>query len=771
MNSSPDRSLFENVEQDHSVQISSESLARGIDNYHIDIRLSRRFCSDVRKLSQMLVSQLAVPRPKQWDNSKLFDKLREKYLDLMTVLIHRVQTDLSTMEICLLQFAPIKYILATTRARLDHEIRTVSARLAEHRNKGSSEALATQQRLFWLRKNYDSILYGVNRQLFNQVQKVEERQLRSIREQYLDPSSHSVTEALLNPLLFVSELSALPLLISEFTMFTLSTDDEGFITINEKLESLLNKRLKKIHVTPLKDAPTGETRPSEIHDELGGLLLTQPFLGPAQDTKAEISEQFGWLEKPDQVVGFFDEQANREWFAEHKKSFTFRQRLAIRSEIRHQSRLLTAFSRMLRKEKRLPQMLASHYMRRSLSPSIMEYVELKVLCQYLAGIITMDKLSDNLNPGARLNSEQIRALENLRAEIEGKVSRADNHDILNLLLDISRYRRCLKYYRFAHRAFNRLSILTSEEDIRLSKSAGTLYQLPTSNEIEQEDARICHHTILKADVRGSTTVTDELHNKGLNPASYFSMRFFNPINKILETYGANKVFIEGDAIILSFLEHENAPQQWYSVARACGYARDMIKITSSNNRYSTQMGLPLLELGVGICYADSAPRFLYDGDHPIMISGAIGLADRMSGCSWNLRSALKKGLFNVDVLRIADGDSQKGEKGQHYLRYNVNGINIDAAAFSKLKKEVSLRSIRMKLNNTSYLFHVGQYPDAKGRKKDLVIREGKVGLWKDKAIQEDHDLDESYYEVVVNRKVLPLILDAAVGSRSAVVNQ
>ncbi len=164
-------------------------------------------------------------------------------------------------------------------------------------------------------------------------------------------------------------------------------------------------------------------------------------------------------------------------------------------------------------------------------------------------------------------------------------------------------------------------------------------------------------------MRGSTAVTDELQAKGLNPASYFSVRFFNPINKILESYGANKVFIEGDAIILSFLEYEHTPQQWFAVARACGNARDMLKITSSNNRYSTQMGLPLLELGIGICYSQEAPRFLYDGDHPIMISSAIGLADRMSGCSWNLRAAIQKSLFNVDVLRIAEGETGKGEKG------------------------------------------------------------------------------------------------------------
>lgn len=193
----------------------------------------------------------------------------------------------------------------------------------------------------------------------------------------------------------------------------------------------------------------------------------------------------------------------------------------------------------------------------------------------------------------------------------------------------------------------------------------------------------------------------------------------------------------------------------------------MLKITGSNNRYSTQMGLPLLELGVGICYSDETPRYLYDGDHPIMISGAIGLADRMSGCSWNLRAALKKGLFNVDVLQIGEGESSKGEKGQHYLRYNVNGINMDDAAFAKLKKEISLRSVRMKLNDTDFLFHVGQYPDAKGRKKDLVIREGKIGLWKDETIHDNNGTDESYYEVVVNRKVLPLVLAAVNKSQTA----
>lgn len=767
MTTTPASSLFEDTEPERLVQISSESLLRGIDNYHVDVRLSRRFCADIRKLVSLLVSQQAVPQPRQWDNSRLFDKLREKYLDLMTVLIHRVQTDLSTEEVCLLQFAPVKFIVAAVRAQLDQEIRSIAARLAEHRNKGSSEALATQQRLYWLKKNYDPILYSVNRQIFTQLQRVEERQLAPIRQQYLDEKSVAVLPALTNPLLYTAELSALPLLINDFSMWNSSSDDGGFIKLNQKLETVFNKRLKSLDIPPLRNPERQEQLTTEIHDELNGLFLSQPFLGPAEDSKAIVAEQFNWFEDPDLVEKLFDEQANLQKLAQQRKQLGFRNAWRLKREIKGQARLLKAFARLLRAEKLLGQMLASHYMRRSISPSILEHVDLKTLCQYLAGIIPLTKLTENLNTGTKLNSEQLKSLEQLRAEIETKVARADASDVLRLLLDVSRYRRMLKYYRFAHRAFNRMALLSEEGDIKLSRSAGTLYMIPTSAEIEQDEARICHHAILKADVRGSTTVTDELQNKGLNPASYFSMRFFNPINKILETYGANKVFIEGDAIILSFLEYENAPQQWYSVARACGYARDMLKITGSNNRYSNQMGLPLLELGVGICYSDEAPRYLYDGDHPIMISGAIGLADRMSGCSWNLRSALKKGLFNVDVLEIADGESSKGEKGQHYLRYNVNGINIDTAAFTKLRKEISLRSLRMKLNNTEFLFHVGQYPDAKGRKKDLVIREGKVGLWQDNAIHDNNESDESYYEVVVNRKVLPLVLDAVAKSQTA----
>lgn len=758
------------IEPDLSVELHFDKLSRGIDNYHYDIKLSKKFTSDVKKLVPMLVSQIAVPKPKHWDNTTLFEKLRNSYLDVMTVLIHRAKTDLGVEEICVLQFAVIKYLLAAVRAQLDKDISNVSSRLAEHRNKGSSEALAADQRLFWLKKNYDNILYNINKQIFGQLQRAEERQLHTVRNQYLGEQYQFVVDAMFNPLLFTSELSALPLLLNEYSMWSWNAENSSFIELNKQVETLLHKRLKDLPIKPLKSEVEPENRAIEIHDELGGLFSTQPFLGLAYDSKTTLSEEFSWFENSENLDLLFNTSKHAAKLAETRSSHGFMAWWRERGELNRLSKTLHAFNKILRTNKVLPQLLATHYMRRSLSTVILENVDLKIVCQFLIGNITAAKLQESNSGGNKLTAEQLKSLDATKEKIKEQIAKSELADTLKLLQDFSRYRRHLKLFRLAHRAFNRVSLRSAEDELKLSKTAGTLYQLPTSSEIEDDDVRICHHAIMKADVRGSTTVTDELQNKGLNPASYFSMRFFNPINKILETYGAQKVFIEGDAIILSFLEYEHSPQQWFAVARACGYARDMLKIVGSNNRYSTQMGLPLLELGVGICYSNEAPRYLYDEDKPIMISGAIGLADRMSSCSWNLRSAIKKSLFNVEVLRIADGENEKGEKGQDYVRYNVNGILLDDVAFAKLKQEIPFKSLRMKLNGKEYLFHVGQYPDTTGRKKDLIIREGKIGIWRDGQIFDDPESDTSYFEVVVNRKVTPLVLENVSTKQSATVS-
>lgn len=759
MNSPAQESLLTLLETQPNITLSTEGLARGINNYHIDVKLSRKYCSDIKKLSALLVPQIATPKPKAWDNSKQLKQFRNSYLDMMTVLIHRVKTDLTVDHVSFLQLAAIKHLIKVSRSQLDAEIKSIGSRLADLKSRGASEALAIDKRLFWLKRNYDSILYNINKPLFTQIQRAEEQELSAVRDQFLGTDHQIFLDLILNPLLWTATLKNITLQLNEYSLWDANSEEAGFLELDRKIVDMLSR-----HISPLTIPPVKENKPkpssTEIHDELGGLFQLQNYTGPSEDTKQNIEEELFWIDSASNIDILFDGETSARWLSAKRKEHGFFRQWKYRREIKGLNKFTKKLTKELKKDRFLSQLIASSVLKKLMTPLLSEHLEVKTVCHFLIGKISITKLQETISGNHKLNPEQIKSLEQHRDSIADQVKAADPDTFLKLLHNVGKYRRDLKLFRFAHRAFNRISILNDEDDIRLSRSAGTLYQLPIHSEVEEADAKICHHTILKADVRGSTTVTDELVKKGLNPASYFGMRFFNPINKILETYDANKVFIEGDAIILSFLEHEHEPEQWFSVARACGYAKDMLIITGANNRYSNQMGLPLLELGVGICYSNESPRFLYDEDHPIMISSAIGLADRLSGCSWNLRAAIKKSLFNVDVLQIAEGESSKGEKGQHYARYNVNGINIDDLAFEKLKSEVAFKRLKMKLNGEEYTFFVGKYPDMKGRKKDLIIRQGHVGTWANNEILAHRNTGESYYEVVVNRKVIPAILEA-----------
>ncbi len=766
MNAESGQTLSQQLEESRTERLNIASFSRGIDSYNIDVWLSPTFDTIAEKVATMLVSQIGVPNPKNWDNSKDFQRLRNCYLDLMTVLIHRVKTDLDRDQVCLLQFATIKRLLLLVKQALEGDIANAQDSLTEHRQQGSSGTLAVNQRLFWLKKNYDSILYKVNKQIFSQLQRVEERHLKIVRDKNLGKQYDFLAEVLTNPLLYVSELSALALLMDEFNAWTCSGNDETFIELNNRLEKLLNKRFKPLKVSPLRN-PDGIKVKTEIHDELGGLFACQAFLGPAEDTRNEISETLNWFEITHNLEKLHEVEKGGPDLGMAFRNFG--QYWRQRKKIKLTQRVAKGFLKILKTHKVLAQAVASLYMKRQLPANIGDRADLKDLCQYLAGKIHQDKIQLTIPGGKPLSDEQFRTLATLRESIAEKIKSVKPSVGVALLRDFSRYRRLLKQLRFAHRAFNRIRLLSEEDDLKLSKTAGSLYKLPIHDEIEEDDQRFVHHAVLKADIRGSTLVTQDLLQKGLNPASYFSTRFFNPINNSLQNYGANKVFIEGDAIILSFLEQENLPQQWFAVSRACGIAKEMLKIVAAKNRHSTQMDLPLLELGIGICFSEESPNFLYDGDRPIMISNAIAESDRMSSCSWKLRKALaRKGLYNVRVFRV--DDEETAEKGQRYLRFNVNGINLDSAAFSKLGTEVVLTTIKIRINNEDQLFHVGQYPDAKGVQREVVVREGKIGLWKDGAIVENTDVDEAYYEVVVSRKVLPLVLEHFHQSQTVTVN-
>jgi len=727
-------------------------LRKGVNNYHVDVRISPRFAADVKRLATALTQQATTQNAQPADFSAQFNALKTSYLDVMTGLLHRVKTDLSRDSIQMLEFALLKFILMSTRAQLDEIIDALKARTSESQERSSANALLTNQRLVWLQKNYEAILFNVNSQLFAQLERVETRQLAEIRNQYMPMEAHNVLDLRLNPMLCSGEPSASAFLIDQYRLWGGDGEDAGFNALNDGVETLLGLHVADLSIAPLMASPGSGT--PELYDELGGLFQTQKFMGLASDMKTVLTEDFSWLESPENLSALFDIRRQTEALQETRRSAGLRAWWAARKGVNARRKVLSNLTRHWRKKRLFSQLIASRHVRVLWSPALAEQIEGRFLCQYLCGQIDTRKLQARALNGHTFTPAQLKQFGESIKQIRQEAGPLALESTLAILQDISRFRRHLKYYRLAHRAFNRLRILRSEEELTLSREANSLYALLTPSEQQDDQDRIVHHAIIKADVRGSTTVTEELQSKSLNPASYFSLRFFSPINTLLPVYGANKVFIEGDAVILSLLEHEKSPQQWFAVARACGLARAMLNVVHANNLHSDKMGLPKLELGIGLCYAPTAPLFLYDEDKPIMISGAIGKADRLSSCTWKLRRIIQAGVFNVEVFALADGEPGRGEKGQNTIRYNVNGILLDNPGFEKLQQEIVLKRVSVKINGDAVTLHVGKFPDVQGKSHDLVIREGRVRLWRDEAPVEGHLSDERFYEVVSNRKLI-----------------
>src|SRR5208282_858644 len=221
-------------------------------------------------------------------------------------------------------------------------------------------------------------------------------------------------------------------------------------------------------------------------------------------------------------------------------------------------------------------------------------------------------------------------------------------------------------------ALDSVNLVTNERLQELSRVNGTLYEFLLPEEQGQTDSeRVLRHVVLKADVRDSTRLTRTMMEKGLNPASYFSLNFYDPVNKLLQKYGATKVFLEGDAIILAFLEREGEPP--LAVSKACVLAREMIEIVRGYNQLSERAGLPSLELGVGISYQDSPPMYLMDGEQRIMISDALNESDRLSSCSKRVRKTMNSAEtpFHVYAFQtVSDADLQDSPE-DFILKYNV----------------------------------------------------------------------------------------------------
>jgi hypothetical protein len=322
------------------------------------------------------------------------------------------------------------------------------------------------------------------------------------------------------------------------------------------------------------------------------------------------------------------------------------------------------------------------------------------------------------------------------------------------LRDFIRYHRDLRQLEVLNSALDSINLVANDKIRQLSAMNGTLYQFLLPDEQKSGEEKILRHVIIKADVRDSSRLTRSLLERGMNPASYFSLNFYDPVNKLLAKYGAVKVFLEGDAIILAILERDGEPG--LGVGRASVLAREIVEIVRGYNQLVERAGLPGIELGVGISYQDSPPMYLMDGEQRIMISDALNDSDRLSSCSKRVRKTMKSAdtPFNVYAFQtVSDADLQDSPE-DFILKYNVNGIRMSEAAFHKLQQEISLEPCKLELpelkTQEEYRLWSGLVPVGNDIFRKIVVRGSRVPQVETRNLSLQHWTDQWYYEVCAN---------------------
>ena len=318
-------------------------------------------------------------------------------------------------------------------------------------------------------------------------------------------------------------------------------------------------------------------------------------------------------------------------------------------------------------------------------------------------------------------------------ELSRKIRRYSREEKLGFVLrfaeDFLRLRRDLRNAEHLTACMERIHLVTTEQERDLSRMNNRLYECVLQDEAKPAQDMVVSHVIIKADVRGSTKMTQDLLSRGLSPASHFSLNLHEPVKKLLDRYAAKKVFIEGDAIVLAIFETESNRAYARAVAKACILSRQMLAVCNSYNDGAVASDLPALEIGIGVAFQGSAPTYWTDGESRIMISKALNLSDRLSGCAKIAKRLLtgQKTHFSLFQFLTAMEGASAEELDEFLVRFNMNGIELNEEGFQKLSEEISLDSIETKQDmpwgKENVTLYYGEVPMGESVEL-LVLRKG-----------------------------------------------
>jgi hypothetical protein len=694
--------------------LSLESLQVGVDNLRHDVHLSPKFVEQTRlNLTRLLarhgdveglIAAEAAQRPgSHFTGWKPGQKAQPEPVDLKSLFtelhvgaLNRAKAEGNQVLDLLARAAILKFLRVEIHSQFAQILERCRMMLKSYEGVRPQRALEYRERVASFQVAKKIILRKTGQDIFRTLREVEKETLGRTRRSLFGNNDEELYKLFLNPLIFTEDGSDTYLNADHYVMLgNFERDPDRFSNVRRVSFEFL-KSLNLEH-----------------------------------DSERTLD---GWLNVPENAQELTGAGTPDDSTPEGKS----------------QKARLSAWVSLLEREKLMDHVIASY----EVAPLLGEYSPRINAQQLKNALITREE---------RVRVEKLIAEhgklspDNLYAAIDrvGACRGAERAKIAGRFLrDFIRYHRDLRQLETLNSAMDSVNLIANEKLRQLSAMNGTLYQFLLPEEQKPEEEKVARHVIIKADVRDSSRLTRSLLERGMNPASYFSLNFYDPVNKLLAKYGATKVFLEGDAIILALLEREG--EAGLAVCRASVLAREIIEIVRGYNQLLQRAGLPGLELGIGISYQDSPPMYLMDGEQRIMISDALNESDRLSSCSKQVRKSMKATAtpFHVYAFQTVNDADIEGSSEDFILKYNINGIRMSEAAFQKLQQEISFEPCRLEFpelkTQEEYSLWSGLVPVGNDIFRKIVVRRSRMPQIETRTFARQHWTDHWYYEVCSN---------------------
>lgn len=802
----------------HTVELRLGSLAVGIDNIHYDVFLSPRFVAFSRKYILDLLRQTTNAAAFYGGDARSFrppesTAFRKLLLDTLQASLTHAQF-MKNVELDLLfRLAVLKHLtheVSSQFASLVLECKDRIRSRGEHFER-SEQAYVLRSRLAELQAGRRNTYREVGQHLYQMLSEIEDAALGKLRAALFGEQFAELYELFRNRLLFVEGGRDDLLCVQHYVLIgNFLRDPDRFETVEaaflEFLGGTVRVAAQAEEVSAAARAATAlneqvlfmrrqvnalEEQRERVQGRLwaAGTFLTpwrRHGSSPGKTELDEVDERLDLLRtRLEELLPRHEEAKNRAAYLADQYQSSLGDYLYDPANLQRLflaeaedaapdtgtvgARLLDAWVEYLEQRGLLESVLASYEVRNL----YLDYCPPLHLQQLKRALIDpaerkqVDKIlkhftARQLSP--RRIEETARAIRRYKREDLRNVARRFGEDFIRLRRDRRNYQRVAAL-------MDQVNLIQAESTRELSRLNNSLYECLLPGEGRPAEDRVVSHAVIKADVRGSTRITQELLGRGLNPASHFSLNLHAPVKRLLERYGAVKVFLEGDAIILAIYETEANQAHQRVVAKACVLAREILNVSETYNGRVESSELPRLELGVGVAFQDSAPTFWVDSDSRIMISRAINLSDRLSSCSKVARRVLAdhRSPFHLFLLESTMEGAAEEEAEELLLRYNMNGIELNEEGFRKLEQEVALRPVvkpfMLPWGEESVTLHVGEVPIGETLEQ-IVVRQGIVRRIRPNGTV-GQPLTRAYYEVCTSAQVLQAVRDPAGAPRAS----